>query len=138
MNDLYDIKDDKIIIKYKEIEMYMVNRLRNWQLMIDIMRTSPTMIIEMINSAFEMANLPNPDTFRVIDIVNKCKWVTSQDGLEICLVMHREDLFPPWTGIEKELPEFEEFLKHLDSILDDVGFMVGQKHQLYVSPLPDL
>lgn len=111
----------------------MVHRLKNWQLMIDIMRTDPNMIREMINSAFEMANLPRPDRTAVKDIVSTCKWTTSQDGLETCIVTHREDLFPPWVGKEEELPEFEEFLKQLDSLLEDVGFMVGQKHQLYMS-----
>ena len=109
----------------------MVHRLRNWKLMIDIMRIDPDMMIEMISDAFEMAELPHPNNDVVKDIVNKCKWVTSQDGLEMCITMRREDLLSVWIGKTEELPEFEEFLKQLDSLLDDIGFMIGQKHQLY-------
>lgn len=109
----------------------MIHRLKNWQLAIDIMRTDPYMIIEMINSAFEMANLPSPDYTTVKNIVDKCKLVTSQDGLEVCIVMSREDLLTIWKGKTEELPIFEEFLKQLDSLLEDVRYMIGQKHQLY-------
>ena len=78
--------------------------------MIDIMNIYPDTIIEMINSAFEMAKVPYPDIYGLNYMINKCKDAKSQDGL----------------------PEFEDVLKQLDSLLDDVGLIIGQRHQLYI------
>ena len=69
--------------------------------------------------------------WNVRHLVDKCKTVTSQDGLEMCLIMRRDDLSPFF--VEKiEIPEYENFLKHLDSLLEDVLHIIARQHQLYV------
>jgi len=67
----------------------MAHRLRNWRLALDLSRTMPDLMKEIFRTAFEMASLPTPDSLAVSDLVEKCAWADSQDGLEVCIVMHR-------------------------------------------------
>lgn len=109
----------------------MVYRLKNWQLAIDIMRTDPDMMMKMIDSALEMEGLP-PSSTAVRLLIDKCKTVTSQDGLEMCLTIGRDDLNSFFIGKTESIPEYENFLEHLDSLLGDVLHIIAQQHQLYV------
>jgi hypothetical protein len=63
----------------------------------------------------------------VMKMINDCGHAMSQDGFEVCLLTHREDLIPLFI-YEGECPEFEEFLNILDEMVGDIKETMAEKH----------
>lgn len=111
----------------------MVYHLENWEFMRDMMCSNPGWVAGDIADILEKEmHIPVPETHRqrFERLVKECGCVKTQEGLETCLNISREDIAPKWLGIHPENREFEIFLQKLDERMKGYRTDFFEKHIL--------
>lgn len=106
----------------------MVYHLKNPQDIRDMLDTDPGMFRDYVRDALMQLRIDRPDSKELYDALIVCKGVSSNEGIEVCLVRNASKISPS-LGRESKMSQNER-IKMFDKLLEEIDDDVGGSHMV--------